>query len=82
MTVSVRDNVKHFLPMATTEELLEELASRYVAFLMVYEVAGQAPDTSCLGWAWGKSFSSVLGLLEYGQMRADKIAAEHINKQA
>ena len=81
ITTDKKDCVEHFLSMATNQQLLEELGKRYVAFVFIYEEKIKGKDMTSLGWGWAKSFSSLMGLLDYGQMRIQRIADEHISKQ-
>lgn len=76
-----KECVKHYLTLATTQELLEELNNRYLAFIFIYEQLNATGNDTSLGWAWAKSFSSLMGLLDYGHMRSQRIADEHISQQ-
>ena len=68
-----KNNVEHFLSCATTEQLLKELSNRHIAYVFIYEKLGKVTGTGCLGWAWTNCFSSLIGLIEYGNKRLETV---------
>lgn len=56
------------LELATTNELWDELSSRYNACVIIHESAARAGSDTFTDINWKGSFCHMLGLMDYGKV--------------